>query len=81
MRISYGGVKMKPRMAKLVRYECEKCNKLWALTPDFIVVGCRGPIFDGYEKNGRKKWRTEGHCGCGTVFNYPTKTIVELRGE
>ena len=68
-------------MKKLTRYECIKCSRLWALTPDFIVLSGRSPIFDGYERNGRKKWRNEGYCGCGTAFDYPRKTIEELKGE
>jgi hypothetical protein len=76
-----GGIKMRPRMKKLERYECYKCGKLWALTPNFIVIGSRGPIFDGYDNKGRKKWRQEGHCSCGVAFKYQTKTIQELKGE
>ena len=72
---------MRTNMRKLTRYECVKCNRLWALTPDFIVIGTRSTIFDGYEKNGRKKWRKEGECGCGVAFDYPRKRIEELKGE
>ena len=79
MRISYGGVEMSltPRMEKLVRYECSKCNKLWALTPRALFITGRSPIFCGYERNGRKKWRNEGHCGCGTAFDYPMVIVNE----
>ena len=70
---------MKPRMRKLTRYECaaKGCARLWALTPKAIYLTGRGPIFDGYDKNGRKKWRREGHCGCGTAFDYPVVIVNE----
>ena len=74
-------MKGKGRMRKLETYECYKCSKLWSLTPGFIIIGCRGPIFDGYDNNGRKKWRQEGHCSCGVAFKYQTKTIEEIKGE
>ena len=83
MCIVDGGIKMKPRMRKLVRYECatKGCGRLWALNPDMLVIREDGPIFDGYERNGRKKWRREGYCGCGTAFAYPSITVKELKGE
>ena len=84
MCIGYGGVKMTlkglGRMKKLVKYECDKCNKIWSLTPEFIIV-VNGPIFCGFDSRGRKLWRQEGHCSCGAPFNYPKKTIDEVRGD
>jgi len=81
--ISYGGVKVslkgKGRMRTLTRYECKAkgCGRLWALTPDKIYLTGRGRIFDGYDNKGRKKWRREGHCGCGEAFDYPVVNINE----
>ena len=79
MRIINGGVKMKRAMktSKLLRYECEKCNKLWGLIPEH-TVHTGTPIFCGYV-DGRKKWRTEGYCHCGTPFNHPFITVSKLK--
>ena len=73
MCIINGGVKVtmkgKGRMQKLVWYECKnsKCGKLWSLSPDGCFhVGQR--IFCGYDRRGFKKYRKEGHCNCGTMF-------------
>ena len=68
---------MKPRMKKLTRYVCTKCEKLWSLTPNAVFISGCGPIFCGYDRNGRKKWRMEGHCGCGTAFDYPVVIVNE----
>ena len=80
MCIIDGGIEMKGRMRKLVRYECvnAKCGKLWALTPKFIITTNKS-IFCGYDFNGRKKWRKSGECNCGTAFNYPRITITDLQ--
>jgi hypothetical protein len=62
-------VKGKGRMKNLIRYECKKkeCGKLWSLHPDGCFhTGTR--IFCGYDRNGYKKYRMEGHCNCGTKF-------------
>ena len=78
MRISYGGIEMKPRMAKLVRYECEKCSKLWALTPGMMVI-TNERIFCGYDRNGRKKYRKSGECDCGIRIDYPRISVTALK--
>ena len=80
MRIINGGIEMKGRMRKLVRYECEntKCGKLWALTPKRVIITDER-IFCGYDFNGRKKWRKSGECNCGTAFNYPRITTQKLK--
>ena len=72
-------LKGKGRMRTLTRYECKAkgCGRLWALTPDKIYLTGRGRIFDGYDNKGRKKWRREGHCGCGEAFDYPVVNINE----
>ena len=67
-----------PRMEKLVRYECSKCNKLWALTPGMIIT-TSSRIFCGYDRNGRKKYRTSGYCDCGTRMDYPQITVQDLQ--
>ena len=68
---------MRPRMRKLTTYQCVKCEKLWALTPTALYLTGSGPKFCGYDRNGRKKWRNEGHCECGTAFDYPVVKINE----
>tara|TARA_R100000152_G_C6637947_1_gene83483 strand:- start:285 stop:575 length:291 start_codon:yes stop_codon:yes gene_type:complete len=75
-----GGIEMKLRNRKLVRYECEnsKCGKLWALTPEMLVISSER-IFCGYDFQGRKKWRKSGECNCGTPFNYPRITVKDLQ--
>tara|TARA_Y100001963_G_scaffold133473_1_gene193143 strand:+ start:665 stop:955 length:291 start_codon:yes stop_codon:yes gene_type:complete len=80
MCISYGGIKMKLRNRKLVKYECEntKCGKLWALTPEMVITKSER-IFCGYDFQGRKKWRKSGECNCGTRFNYPQISVKELQ--
>jgi hypothetical protein len=81
MRIINGGIKMslkgKGRMRELTKYYCVKCEKLWGLTPNAIYVTNSGPKFCGYDRSGRKKWRKQGHCECGTAFNYPVVYVDE----
>ena len=83
MCIINGGVKVslkgKGRLRKLTRYECKakNCGRLWGLTPNALYLTGRGPIFDGYDNKGRKQWRREGHCGCGTAFDYPVVNVNE----
>ena len=83
MCIGYGGVKMTlkglGRNKKLVRWVCPEkgCGRLWAFTPDALYITGRGMIFDGYDFKGRKKWRREGHCGCGKAFDHPVVYVNE----
>jgi len=79
-----GGIKMKVMKYKAQQmhiYKCTKCEKLWSLNSGCIVLSGRNRIFDGYSREGRKQWRVEGHCSCGTIFDYPMKTKEELNGE
>jgi hypothetical protein len=71
-------MKKMPRMRKLLRYKCEKCSTLWGLNQEFTVHQGK-PIFCGYDKFNRKKYRAEGHCHCGTAFNHPHITVSELQ--
>lgn len=68
-------------MNKLVRYECEKCNKLWGLQPEQLILSGKGPIFCGYDGKGNKNWRKEGHCHCGRAFSYPFTTVTKLHEQ
>ena len=80
MRISYGGIEMKVMKFKAQEvsiYKCPKCEKLWSLTTGCIVLSGRNRIFDGYDRSGRRKWRREGHCGCGKAFDYPVVNVNE----
>ena len=73
MCIINGGVKVtikgKGRMRKLNNYTCTnaKCNKLWSLAPEGVVISGRR-IRTGNRMN---PYRREGHCNCGTVFAVP----------
>jgi len=80
MCIIDGGIEMKLRNRKMVRYECvnTKCGKLWSLTPGKVITTNKR-IFCGYDFNGRKKWRKSGECNCGTRFDYPQITITALQ--
>jgi len=74
-------MKRRMRMRTLVKYECEKCNKLWGLHPEKLILRGSGPIFCGYDGKGHKKWRLEGHCHCGTAFAYPFTTMAKLHEQ
>jgi len=80
MCIVNGGAKMRKtmRISKLVKYTCEKCDTLWGLLPEFTIY-TGNAIFCGQDAKGRKKWRQEGHCHCGTRFDYPSISIDKLQ--
>ena len=69
----------------LTSYLCD-CGKRWSFTRDFII-DYRKPISGKvqYKSQGRVYFRTEVirkssvYCNCGRIFEYPSKTIEEIR--